>query len=366
MSALPPPLWRSMNRRLNIVLCLLLFPLIALADDKVLVTLKLVKKTGAPADLPVKLEFPAGCKSCEVVEDPAYARQNTREVILAMRIPHSTPVDLNVKTDASAFRRVTLETLDLNFEPTANGLHFLVPSQIADRLNSGELQTHLYWPGVELRFEHADPKRRAGDYASGEFPTVQREAAGNLEFGLLEAIRRLGLDHYVDDQNLGRLFLMGFDTNYPHGHRDSPPHFHLALWLANYRGTGSLIPHLYLTPQGLIANSLVGVYGWPGEPSNFDYKANQPFTPVDMLGRPVYSLTVTTEGWLNLARFDGLQCSLQPLKKGFDSGVKLNCSAFPTLSIHVDDDINAGEIRESVDGKIVEVFHYDPDTGASL
>jgi hypothetical protein len=58
---------------------------------------------------------------------------------------------------------------------------------------------------------------------------------------------------------------MGFDTNSPHGHQDFPLHFHLVLWLPNYRGNGSLIPHLYLNPQGLISNSLVGMYGWPGE-----------------------------------------------------------------------------------------------------
>ncbi len=33
-----------------------------------------------------------------------------------------------------------------------------------------------------LRFEHADPARRAGDYATGLFPTVQRAAANVLEF----------------------------------------------------------------------------------------------------------------------------------------------------------------------------------------
>jgi hypothetical protein len=157
--------------------------------------------------------------------------------------------------------------MDLQFQQDPKRLSFTLPSQIADRVNPGEFQSHLYWPGVELRLEHADPARRAGDYSTGEFPTVQRQAASNLEFGLLEAIRRLGLDHDVDDQNLGRLFLMGFDTNYPHGHHDSPPHFHLALWLSDYRAYGSLIPHFYLTSEGLIKNSVVTPYPWPIKPS---------------------------------------------------------------------------------------------------
>ena len=85
-----------------------------------------------------------------------------------------------------------------------------------------------------------------------------------------------------------------------------------------------------------------------------------------MLTRPVYSMTITPEGWLNFARFDGQQCLLHPIAEGFDSGVIVSCSDFASLSIKVDDDIDAGEIREFIDGKISEVFRYDHDTGALL
>lgn len=351
-----------MTHLFKLILCLFLIPAVSYGETNVLVTLKLTKVKDAPAHVATAVELPAGCKSCQVVEDGAYVRQNECEVILAIQIPVSTPIDLNVKTDPSAFRRVTLETMDLKFQATSRGLQFTVPAQVADRLNSGEFQTHFYWQGIELRLEHGDRRRRAGDYAAGDFPDVQRDAASNLEFGLLEAIRRLGLDHYVDDQNLGRLFLMGFDTNYPHGHHDSPPHFHLALWLPNYRGGGSLIPHFYLTPQGLVSNSLVTPYDWPVKPA--EYKSGEVFTATDMLARPVYSITITQEGWLNLSRFDGQACSLKPIASGFDSGAEVRCPSFPDLAVKVDDDIDHGEIRESINGKVAQVFHYDPDTGA--
>jgi len=357
---------KFLNRRrlFESTLAFLLLAPLAHAQDTVLVTLKLVKKT--PDHLPVQVEFPTGCEVCKSVEDPAYVRQNAREIILAMRLPKSTPVELRVSTAAGAIRRVTLETTDLAFQTTAAGLNVTIPSQIADRVNSGEFQTHLYWTGVELRFEHADPERRAGDYASGDFPVVERQSAANLEFGLLDAIGKLGIDHYVDDQNLGRLWLMGFDTNFPHGHHDFPPHFHLAMWLPNYRGTGSLIPHLYLTPQGLISHSLVGASGWPGQLASLDYKANQAFTPVDMLGRPVFSLTITPEGWLDLARFDGLRCTLRPIDSGFQSGVTVGCAGFAPDAIRVEDDLDADEIREFINGERYAVFHYDRDTGALI
>lgn len=353
-----------MNSLLCTLACLAMLPLAARAEDRVLVTLKLVKVNGAPAQVPISLEFPNNCKGCEAIEDSAYARQNTREVILAMRIPAAMPLDLRVKTDGSAFRRVTLETVDLHFAKSSEGLSFTMPAQIADRPNSGEFQTHLYWPGVELRVEHADPARRFGDYAQGEFPTAQHQAALNLEFGMLEAIRRLGLDHYVDDQNLGRLFLMGFDTNYPHGHSDFPPHFHLALWLSSYRAYGSLIPHFYLSKEGLIESSMVTPYPWPLKPS--EYKTGESLTITDTLTRAVYSLKITPEGWLNLHRYDGASCSLRPHGKGFAGGIRVTCANFLSFSVHVEDDLGKSEVHESIDGKVTASFLYDPDTGALL
>ena len=337
---------------------------IASAQDTILVTVKLAKAGQAPANMPMRIDFPANCTSCKTIEDPAFARQNVREAILAMRVPRSTPLDLHIETDAASIRRVILETVDLPFEGAENGLHFILPAQITDRPDSGEFQSHLYWPGVELRFEHADPARRAGDYTSGDFPVKQRAAAANLEFGLLEAIRRLGLDHYVDDENLGRLFLMGFDTNDPHGHLDSPPHMHLTLWLPNYRATGSAIPHIYLTDDGLISHSLVGIFH--GSVPSQDYKANDKLVATDNLGRPIFALTLTPEGWLSFARFDGPTCNLVPIGHGFDTGVKVSCPHFGPVTLVIEDDIAHSVIHEQIDGKPAASFHYDPDTGLLL
>lgn len=337
----------------------------AFADDTVLVTLKLAKTAQAPADMSALLNFPADCSTCKVIDDPIYARQNAREMILAMRVPRSTPLKLTITTDTTSVRRVILETVDLAFKRKDGALQLTLPAQIADRPDSGELQTHLYWPGVELRFEHADPVRRAGEYTTGTFPTVQREAAANLEFGLLEAIRQLGLDHYVDDENLGRLFLMGFDTNFPHGHADFPPHMHLALWLPNYRGTGSAIPHVYLNSDGLIAHSLVGITRGPLA-SSIDYKSGDIFTAVDNFGHPIFFLKITPEGWLQFGRFDGPTCNLTPIGHGFDSGIKVACPSFTPLSIRVNDDLQHSEILEFVNDEPVATFHYDADSGLLL
>lgn len=138
-------------------------------------------------DLPITAGFPSDCKACKNIDNPGFARQNAREIVVAMRLPKSTPIDLELATMSSAIRRITLETTDLSFTRTAHGVRLTIPAQFSDRVNSGEFQTHLYWQGVELRFEHADVERRAGLYSTGEFPILQREAAGNLEFELFPA-----------------------------------------------------------------------------------------------------------------------------------------------------------------------------------
>jgi len=140
---------------------------------------------------------------------------------------------------------------------------------------------------------------------------------------------------------------------------------HLALWLPNYHATGSVIPHLYLTAEGLLSHVQVGIYRG-GLNGGVDYKRGDRFGAVDDLGRPVYSLTITPEGWLNFARFDGVACTLVRIGHGFDAGVQVSCPVFPPVSVRVEDDLQQGEIREWIDGKPVAIFRYDSDSGMLL
>jgi hypothetical protein len=103
---------------------------------------------------------------CSVVEDPIFLAQNSREIDLAIRVPASLALPVNIRVDPRSIRRVLLEGTDLAFERTADAIHFTLPPQTTDRINSAEFQTHLNCRGLDLRFEHADPERRAGFYAT--------------------------------------------------------------------------------------------------------------------------------------------------------------------------------------------------------
>ena len=161
-----------------------------------------------------------------------------------------------------AIGAVIVEKNRIPFTRDGGAIRFDLPVAPRARSSTVEVQTSLEWPGIVLRIEHAFPERRAGKYASGEFPEIQRAAALNLEFGLREAIRDLKLDRDVASRGLGKIHLMGFDTNNPLGHEDYPPHIHLILRWPNF--AGSQAPHYYLSDDGrLLPDVSVTIDGMP-------------------------------------------------------------------------------------------------------
>lgn len=332
-------------------------------NQQVLITLALMKQGSAPKSMPYSIVFHNSCTECEGVNDDAYAKQDAREIIVAMRVPRSTQLPLVVKVEPSAIRRILIEGSDLAFTRVADGLSMTLPAQAEDRINSGEFQTHLYWPGIDLRFEHADPERRSGKYADGPWPAVERQAAANLEFAQREAIRMLGLGSYVASQNIGTIDLMGFDTNDPHGHEDWPPHMHMILWWPTVKGTGSLVAHYYISPRGLLTHTIAGPIGAIGVQAEFPIGST--FTDTDINGDGIYSHTVTQDGWLGLGRAGGSKCLVKPAGSGFQDDAIVECPGFASRRVRVDDDVDKGVLRVWI-GDSTETYRYDADSGRLL
>ena len=332
-------------------------------NQQVLVTLALMKQGSAAKSLPYSVVFPQSCEKCEMVHDDAFAKQDAREIVLALRVPRSTQLDLVIKVAPNTIRRVLIEGSGLAFTSGADGVSITLPAQAEDRINSGEFQTHLYWPGIDLRFEHADPERRSGKYADGKWPSVERQAAANLEFAQREAVRMLGLDSFVASQNIGTIDLMGFDTNDPHGHEDWPPHMHMILWWPTVKGTGSLVAHYYISPEGFLTHTVVGPIGAIGVQAEFPIGST--FTTTDINGDEVYAHTITKEGWLRLGRVGGSECLIRPTGAGFQEGATVECPGFTSRRVRVEDDVAKGVLRAWVNDS-EETYHYDVDSGNLL
>ena len=334
-----------------------------------IVGVKLLKASHSPSAQPLKILIPADCPECALMHGPFYEGQNARESFFYLKVPISLPVLKGLQVDVGdlRIRQVVVEKSYLPFRRSGNIITFDMPIQPRQRSSTLELQTSLDWPGLTVRVEHAFEDRRAGAYAQGEWPALQRQAALNLEFGLREAIRSLGLDQDVCKNGLGRIHLMGFDTNDPLGHEDYPPHIHIILRWPHF--AGSQAPHLYISPTGRIVSEIkVTIDGLPEiNPTNFPL--GKPVPAVDYLGDILFDTIVTPEGSLILQKPNVGACTLQPVEpdaRGFASGVRVACPSGEPATVSARDDIHTGVLSVFINSKTPETYRYDPDTATLI
>ncbi len=334
-------------------------PASAQTDDTVRLVVKFMKAPGAaPSSVGQdRVRFdPASCPACSLDTTPGFAADNSRETIVALRVPRLRQLELGF---TGTTRRVIVETGDLAFRTEGRHLIVSIPPLDRDAITAGEYAMHIVEPGMVLRLEHADPARRAGSYATGRFPTVERQAASNLEFAQREVIRRLGLGERVARERLGTIEVMGFDTNYPHGHTDAPPHIHMHLrWPRN---AGTQIGHYYIGADGLLVHNVVGVKGL-GAPERV-FARGETFTTIGPDERSVYAHTITPEGWLALGAAGEPSCIIRPIGEGFQSGARILCPGQADTEVRVTDDLAKATVSVEI-GRVIERFRYDRDTGA--
>jgi hypothetical protein len=282
-------------------------------------------------------------------------------------VSHRRIANVKVNIGDLKVRAVIVEKSYLQFHRRGDELTFDLPVVPRERSSTLEVQTSLNWPGMTIRIEHAFKDRRAGMYATWPWPVVQRQAALNLEFGLREAIWDLGLDREVCNRDLGRIYLMGFDTNFPLGHEDFPPHIHIILRWPHF--AGSQAPHFYLSNGGLLEGDVeVTIDGLP-QIAKTGFPQGTLVPAIDYLGETVYETVENADGTLTLQRPGKGTCALRPLKpgkQGFASGVETKCSTGQASSVIATDDVEAGVLRVSVDAKLPEIYRYDPDTAVLL
>jgi hypothetical protein len=327
------------------------------APGFVRIALKFVRTPSGPPTQPLRL-VPESCGVCIQGSDPNFARENRLETIVELDVPKGRYLEPTFEAPAGAFRRVILQTGDVPFSEKDGRLHVELPPLEADALEAGEVATHLVGAGYVLRFEHADPIRRAGAY-DASFPALQRQAANALEFALRETVIELGLGERVQREQLGVIEIMGFDTNDPHGHLDAPPHVHMHLrWPYN---TGTQIGHFYLTDLGRLSLNRVGVTGYHLPSRTFG--PGEAFATLSPKGTVAYTQTITADGGLRIGDADGRACTIEPSGAGFDNGALVRCEQHAPITIQVVDDLAQGRLEVRT-GAMVEVFHYDRDTGA--
>ena len=329
-------------------------------SEMVSVLIKFMKEPGQTGN--TRVQFVASsCKACVQVNDPEFERANERESVLYLQVPKSRYLDLTFVAPAALSRRVIINDTEMSVTRTDKSITISLPPLVEDAIWAPALETDIEEEGMVLRIEHADIVRRAGAYAEGSFPELQRKAADNVTFAMREVTRRLGLGRSVDQAKVGKIMIMGFDTNFPAGHTDAPPHVHMHLRWPNNIGTQ--IAHYYFNQDGLFTENKVGIRGL-GAPQR-TFALGETFQTIDNRGTTVYSHTLTKEGWMRIERPDGASCLLAPLGTGFQSGVTLDCGTLGKVDLTVVDDLIRGKLTVKT-GEIEEVFRYDIDTGMLL
>ena len=349
-------------------------PAQATPAETTIVGIKLMKSQRGALAAHAAIEAPADCAQCTVLHGPFYEGQNAWEIFFYLSVPTSekTIPGIQVQSGGIAIRAVIVEKNSIPFSQHGNSVEFDLPVDPRERSSTLELQTNLEWPGLTVRIEHAYKDRRAGTYAKGPWPATERQAALNLEFGLREAIRALGLDQEVYTQGLGTIHLMGFDTNDPLGHEDSPPHIHIILRWPHF--AGSQAPHLYLTSAGLIHGDVVTVDGLP-DIAKTTVPDGTAFPAMDYLGEETYQTTVERDGTLLIERpgTKPAACHLYPTqtaqsapKIGFAAGVSVRCDGPAAIHVHALDNTELGELQVWVDSNAPEVYRYSSDTAVLI
>ncbi len=329
--------------------------------ERVMVLLKFLPEPGYAAD--GKVEFdPESCRACVQLHDPAFERFNTRETVLQLEVPKARSLELTFEISPRQSQRVIVNDADLPVRRERTRLRVSLPPFYEDAIWAPALETDLVEPGMVLRVEHADLARRAGAYTEGRFPVLERQAADNLTFAMREVIRRLGLGERVAREETGLIMVMGFDTNFPAGHTDAPPHVHMHLRWPN--NVGSQIAHYYFDERGLLTENKVGVRAL-GLPQR-RFGPGETFATIDNRGQAIYAHTITAEGYLRIDRpDDGASCLLSPAGEGFSEGVRLDCGPLGRVEIDVSNDLAQGLIVART-GEIEERFRYDTGTGGLI
>ena len=229
-----------------------------------------------------------------------------------------------------------------------------------EEANKTPLQTNLPKEGVvSCSIFHHRADWMAGPYANRPFPTNEIAVANNFTLALREAFRRLGFDR--KEAFDGNVWLGTFQSHYPNGHTDFPPHFHICV---NCRD-GNQVHHFYTRPSdGRITSDcyqdmskVIDVWDRAVE-----FKPGDAFPVYDGRGQVALRVRLLPEGTgLELATADRVRrvrLSSSAPKDFVDVEVPAGGGWERVRRVVVRDDLAAG-VLETPEG----VIRYDPKTG---
>ena len=213
---------------------------------------------------------------------------------------------------------------------------------------------------ASLSIAHHRPDWVAGPYANYPFPTNEIRAIDNFAFAVREALPLLGFDK-PETFAEGSVWIGTFDSNFPNGHTDFPPHFHIGLSCRD----GSQVHHFYIRREdGRITSdcyqdmsNVIDVWDRAVE-----FLPGGEFPAFDGHGRVAFRVRMLEGGTgLEILLPDGsarMRVSSDCPKDGVEVFEFTDGMWKPVTAISIVDDSHTGVMRVP-EGEI----RYDPDTG---
>jgi len=255
------------------------------------------------------------------------------------------------------------------FKKTEQGVTFKMS---ASRAPMGVF-TEIPFGAVRLGVFHNWDVRVAGPYRSIAYPESEIKAQLNYMIGSLEVCRAYGWTETTEPDFVDHINIYGFETCFPNGHQDFPPHFHIMLAWDGWKAAN--VAHYILDDQGMILKNNFWILH---KNEDIFYKRGDVCPFEDKTGNVIFENQILPDGSGLVFRRIGAdkEYLIHGGKNGATESVDI---AFRKVSDNEnsewvflcncranDDAINGvfNAVSEYADGTRQEIsFKYDPDTG---
>ena len=344
-----------------LVLFLLMFTLTGNAGETTRWGAKLTKATMENTPAPT-LELPEGWRLCEGERDTGL---NIREYYFTIETDGANvPAPVvkifwtGVKVAKVYGGKCLKQTEDghLEIQPTSSN----PPTGFHSSMREG---------AVEMVVFHNLEGMQAGPYRDISYPKNEIQAHLNYLFAAREMMREMGFTQSADLVD-GQINLYGFETNFPHGHEDCPPHFHIMTMWDRWQEIQAT--HYILDDKGRILrnNHYVVRKGKQVKDASPVQPLGATTNLTDRTGKVRLSLQMLADGTGVLLRVPGMakeaMIRSEDAVESVDCFVRENAEA-PWVKIstsRVTDDVVNGRLTvlTDCDGKTRrEVWSYDPN-----
>jgi enterochelin esterase-like enzyme len=237
-------------------------------------------------------------------------------------------------------------------------------------------RTHWKEGSIGMGIFHNVPGVQHGPYADKPFPTNEAAAQLNWQFAARELFRATGTTTTAQTLR-GDVNIYGFESNFPNGHVDAPPHFHIMLTWREWNDNN--VGHFHLDKNGFIVDNDFMLTGKPlsYRPGGRSYERSLPGDPAVAFrgegGEVSFEIAMLKGGSGLVVTFPGRPeaWKLQATDPVQSVSVYARSSTSDpwreTARVCAVDDTTAGILTVTTvrDGKASsETWRYDPDTGA--